>query len=126
MSRPIEDFAWLIQPEPWMDESSCKGLDPAMFHMEQGQSATKAKEICNSCLVSSECLDYGRRTGSIGVWGGQVLTLAKRGARSRPIEITPVVLITRDSKPVAVSPGVKRRRQGPQPPTGQIAASKSQ
>lgn len=126
MSGPIEDFAWLIQPEPWMEHSSCRGLDPAMFHMEQGQSAGKAREVCNSCPVSTECLNYGQRTGSIGVWGGQVLTLAKRGKRIGPVEIVPVVLITRDSKPVAVSPGVKRRRQEPQPATGQIAASKSQ
>lgn len=109
-----------------MEQSSCKGLDPDLFHMEQGQSAAKAREVCDACPVSSECLEYGQRTGSIGVWGGQVLTLAKRGKKREPVELAPVVLITKDSKPVPVVSGVKRRhRHDAQAFPGQIAASRA-
>lgn len=103
-----------------MDNSACKGLDPDVFQLEQGQSARGAREVCNSCEVSSECLEYGLRTGSVGVWGGEVLTL-KRG---RPREVKPITLIDNVRPLVIKSP--KRRTATAVPNTpGQIAARKA-
>ena len=55
----------------WFDRASCKGMDPAMFLPERGDSLTlnKAKETCADCPVKWNCLRFG--VGErIGIWGG--------------------------------------------------------
>ncbi len=117
MSSPLEALSWLVQPEPWMNNGACKGLDPGMFHMEQGQSAVKAREVCDTCSVQMECREYAERTGSVGVWGGQVFTLK----RVRKVE--PITKL-QDARPVKLA-APSRRRNSPTRSSGQIAASRA-
>jgi len=60
----------------WRDLASCKEADPELF-FPAGESGPaidqirKAKEICASCPVIEECLDYAIETGQVaGIWGG--------------------------------------------------------
>lgn len=68
----------------WFSKAACAGIasvDPTIFFpdLERGQQGAhvwdKARQICNSCAVRQECLEYqmkfeeetGRRDG---MWGG--------------------------------------------------------
>ena len=62
----------------WQLRAACRNLDSAMFfHPERERGAAKAereakaKMICRSCPVITECLDHALRVReSYGVWGG--------------------------------------------------------
>ncbi len=82
--------------QPWVKEAKCRnivlltydeivdlesqGMDPLlenqkrvsnMFFPEQGQPVDQAVEICNTCPVELECLQYSLdRKEKMGVWGG--------------------------------------------------------
>ncbi len=64
----------------WMLQAACRGHDPAIFFPERGESIREAVAICNTCPVSTPCLDYSIDIGAKhGVWAG----LAER--RRRPL-----------------------------------------
>ncbi len=117
--EPLDDFKLALSPEPWMQKSNCKGLDPGMFQLEQGQSARKARKVCEGCDVTEECLDYGLRTGSVGVWGGEVLDL-KTGHRKQ------MLVFMDDARPQRVGVPTRRRTTSVQQavPVQRIAASR--
>ncbi len=74
----------------WRDEAACLGVDPALFfpanvgirsgkNTERLKAATHetklAKQVCQTCPVVDECLDYALRTNfpkslDYGIWGG--------------------------------------------------------
>lgn len=60
----------------WRDLAACADHDPDLFFPagETGPAADqirRAKEICASCDVTSECLEYAIETNqSAGIWGG--------------------------------------------------------
>jgi hypothetical protein len=112
-----EEFSLLVQPEPWMDKAACEGLPPDLFQMDQGQSAANAKKVCDTCSVSDECYEYGQRTGSVGVWGGRVLTL-KRGRTVVPLQQV------QDGRPARVSEPPSRQIPTASQPPERIAASR--
>lgn len=59
------------QFEGWMDRAACKGEDPEIFFPSQGQSAELAKQICASCEVRKECLDFAEASNARdGIWAG--------------------------------------------------------
>jgi WhiB family redox-sensing transcriptional regulator len=64
----------LLPSEPqanWQDQANCRGVDPDLFFPERGASAREAKEVCRSCTVSLDCLEYALVTGEkFGIWGG--------------------------------------------------------
>jgi len=91
----------LFDEQPWRPEAACIDADPSLFVLEQGQSAAKAKAFCRRCPVMDECYAYGMRTGSVGVWGGQVLTFK----RTRVID--PITMVA-DGRPVPAQ-GVQER-----------------
>ncbi len=95
-------FKLALAGEPWMDDSNCKGLGPDRFQLEQGHSARKAREVCISCTVTEECLEYGLRTGSVGVWGGEVLDL-KTGHKKQ------MLVFMDDARPQRVGAPTRRR-----------------
>lgn len=61
---------------PWRQEASCRSHDSGLFFPagETGEAArviSRAKEICQDCPVSLECLFYAVSTGQrFGIWGG--------------------------------------------------------
>lgn len=61
-----------VQAEPWMDKANCKGLGADAFILERGASPDIGYAACNGCTVRSECKSFQRRTGSVGIWGGEL------------------------------------------------------
>jgi hypothetical protein len=60
------------RPE-WMVDARCRGINPDLFHPEQGDNAgfASAKAICAACGVREECLAYALdNVEQHGVWGG--------------------------------------------------------
>lgn len=65
--------------EPWQERAACKGPQAAVFfpptHLERKEEREarerRAKEICASCPVRRQCLDYAVRIREPhGIWGG--------------------------------------------------------
>jgi WhiB family transcriptional regulator, redox-sensing transcriptional regulator len=62
--------------ERWRVLAACRTAEPELFFpiSAQGPSVTdaaRAKRICASCPVRSQCLDYARATHqTYGIWGG--------------------------------------------------------
>lgn len=63
--------------ETWRVDAACRGSGPDLFYNERGQlDYTKALELCGSCTVRTECLNYALRCEPVvhghrlGVWGG--------------------------------------------------------
>ncbi len=60
----------------WRRRAACTGHEPSIFFPagESGPAAHQialAKKICESCVVSQECLLYAIETNQVaGVWGG--------------------------------------------------------
>jgi WhiB family redox-sensing transcriptional regulator len=62
--------------DSWMQRGTCyvERAPVDLFILEQGYQAEEAKTYCRRCPVQFECLQYARRTNSIGVWGGKVFS----------------------------------------------------
>lgn len=56
----------------WQDQANCLGADPDLFFPEGPEVNIKeAKELCYSCEVKYECLEYALQHGEkFGIWGG--------------------------------------------------------
>jgi WhiB family redox-sensing transcriptional regulator len=61
-----------LPPElDWQIDGLCAQADPDAWYPEKGMSAGPAKQICRSCPVRQECLEYALATDERwGVWGG--------------------------------------------------------
>src|SRR5690606_18251896 len=76
----------LIDDNSWQDLANCLGVDPDLFFPERGASTREAKEVCRSCVVREECLDYALGTGQkFGIWGGMSERERRRIRRQRTI-----------------------------------------
>lgn len=80
-----------------MSRGTCRveKADPSLFFPEQGVKVAEAIYYCARCPVRQRCLDYGKATKSIGVFGGEQLGLSFRDE----VTLTPVALLT-DLRPV--------------------------
>lgn len=66
------------QEMQWMTDSNCATADPELFFDSElaakGTNRTArylAKQVCNECVVRSECLEYAlAHDQEFGVWGG--------------------------------------------------------
>jgi WhiB family redox-sensing transcriptional regulator len=64
-------------PAPWMVHAACTGADPDLFFGEAGSPSKEAKEICRSCVVRDDCLEFALQLSErFGIWGG--LTFKQR------------------------------------------------
>ena len=62
----------------WQRYGACRGRDSGQFFHPDGERGASrmrrevaAKEVCLSCPVRAECLEYALETGQRhGVWGG--------------------------------------------------------
>jgi len=50
----------------WMSKSLCVEIGPDLFFIEQGGAYTEAKQICQMCSVTSECLTWALAQPGIG------------------------------------------------------------
>jgi len=57
---------------PEAELAACDGLDPSgtISFPERGQSAARAKEICERCPVLAECFAWALEHEAYGVFGG--------------------------------------------------------
>lgn len=54
----------------WQQRALCTQTDPDSFFPEKGESS-EAKQVCMSCPVRVDCLDYALANGEqSGIWGG--------------------------------------------------------
>ena len=59
------------EEQEWQERALCAQTDPEAFFPEKGGSTREAKQICNSCEVRSECLEYALgHDERFGIWGG--------------------------------------------------------
>lgn len=55
----------------WMDYALCAETDPEIFFPGKGKPNREARQVCSSCEVRSECLEYALDNEErFGVWGG--------------------------------------------------------
>lgn len=55
----------------WKNKAKCLGIDPDLFFPDRGISSAEAKEICKTCEVAKECLNYALDNKErYGIWGG--------------------------------------------------------
>lgn len=60
----------------WLRDAACTQADPELFFPvgDSGpavEQAERAKAVCHSCPVESQCLEWALNTGrTSGVWGG--------------------------------------------------------
>lgn len=60
-----------LADEPWMGEAICAQTDSEAFFPEKGGTTKPAKQICATCPVRSQCLEYAMdHDERFGVWGG--------------------------------------------------------
>lgn len=75
----------VVRPYPprgrWVERAACRGADPAVFYPTATGPASKTalapiRDICASCPVAAECLDYALACedldpyGGHGIWAG--------------------------------------------------------
>ena len=69
--RALDASPGAAGPLAWQDFAECQYTDPEVFFPEKGGSARAAKQICRSCEVRAECLEYALVNGErSGIWGG--------------------------------------------------------
>lgn len=49
------------------------GRDPEAWHPFPTEDFTEARNVCLNCPLREACLQFGRRNGLPGVWGGERL-----------------------------------------------------
>jgi len=60
-----------LRDRDWITAAACRGLDTALFFPERGAPVNYIRDICRSCPVAQQCLDYALRMGDHhGMWGG--------------------------------------------------------
>lgn len=60
----------------WMEEALCSSMPVNFFfddYLNDDDIAIKVNELCKSCPVQVECLNFGLDTKSTGIWGGRWL-----------------------------------------------------
>lgn len=111
----IDLSQFLVEEEPWKGLANCLGMGTEPFFPERGDSVTEGKRICFGCVVREECLEYGMRTRSSGMWGGVILDHGKPKKRKAASAI-------QDGRPVKIASSSARRKV---PVASTIAARKS-
>jgi WhiB family transcriptional regulator, redox-sensing transcriptional regulator len=67
----LPDLAGLIERPKWFRRAACREEGSAQFFPGKGQSLERARALCDTCVVRSECLDYALADAdTVGVWGG--------------------------------------------------------
>ena len=55
----------------WTEQANCKDMDKSVFFPNSSRELKQAKQVCSTCRVSVECLQYATDNAlNFGVWGG--------------------------------------------------------
>lgn len=89
-ARRPRPFLAPVMPEE--GRTPCQQQDPELWFAEHPVQIERAKELCRSCPVVTECLAAAMdRREPYGVWGGELLVrgtiLAHKRARGRPRKV---------------------------------------
>ncbi len=67
-------------------QGECGGVDAELFYPERGASTREAKDVCRTCIVREECLEYALNNGEkFGIWGGLSERERRRIRRARAL-----------------------------------------
>lgn len=67
----IAELGYSALPMDWQQDALCAQTDPEVFFPDKGGNAAVAKQVCASCPVSQQCLDYAIANDEPhGIWGG--------------------------------------------------------
>lgn len=70
--------------QSWMLRGACRGKDPAFFFPSDGVGVELARQVCATCPVRVECLEYAlHHRIEHGVWGGASERERRRILRQR-------------------------------------------
>lgn len=76
-----------MQTTEWMVQGNCRNFPPAMFFPSDGAGVERARAICASCPVATQCLEYALAEHiDHGVWGGCSERERRRIAKRRRLE----------------------------------------
>lgn len=69
----IPELSEALRRPTWMERAACRGLDASLFFPERGEMVSQTtRDVCASCPVQAECLDYALEIKERdGVWGGK-------------------------------------------------------
>lgn len=70
-----------------MARAGCLGMDPNIFYPHPGDPVEPAREVCRTCPVKPECLEYGLMVNDPGIWGG--LTHRERKLMRKAMAVRP-------------------------------------
>lgn len=75
------NFFQSSEDNEWQERAECRKpwVDPEWFFPGRGKSndIEMAKFTCFVCKVSEQCNEYQARTGSIGIWAGELYSEGK-------------------------------------------------
>lgn len=58
--------------EEWRDGALCATVDPQLFFPETTEEAKVAKQLCRTCDVVEQCLQYAlAKDEQYGIWGAK-------------------------------------------------------
>ncbi len=61
----------LVDERPWVSYAAGRDCDPDLFFPGPEADTARAIQICDSCAVREQCLDYALTVRErYGVWGG--------------------------------------------------------
>jgi WhiB family redox-sensing transcriptional regulator len=70
--------------DDWWQDAACRDVDTNVFFPLTDDEAGPAREICATCPVRDECLEFALATRQDdGVWGGLTETERRRLRRRR-------------------------------------------
>jgi len=80
-----------VSDTEWIQEANCKGTNTRTFFIyredkNQRQRREAAYQVCRTCDVRQECLDYAIVNQEVGIWGGTTdkdRRLLRRHAQNR-------------------------------------------
>ena len=74
----------IFEPQAWVTRSACRNVDPDELFVT-GAAQNRAKAVCLSCPVRTECLsDALDNRVEFGVWGGMTERERRALLRRRP------------------------------------------
>ncbi len=80
----IESKPIVFENPEWLEVAACRGVDPVLFFPERGEDWKPAKEVCQSCPVKVECLEFALTENiKFGIWGGKSERERRRIRRKR-------------------------------------------
>lgn len=70
-THPLEDEAESEPSREWTAHAACATMDPELFASVRPEDESRAKQICMTCPVRTECLaDALDNKEAHGIWGG--------------------------------------------------------